>query len=245
MAQHASTIGFVNRFCRYQLRTTDVEGADAFYRDLLGDGFWGRGLDVGPLPAPLAARGVPANWLGHVGVEDVVPPMYRFLEAGATRLGAPPADGRDSAGVVLRDPFGANVGLTPLSGEPVEDRVAWHLLSARDEERAIELYASVLGWTPLERQDLGERGRHVTFTWASTGGPVGSTSDLARRPHVHAQWLFFFATADLDASIARVRDLGGLALRPETTADGHRVVACDDPQGAAFGLYETTASRRS
>src|SRR6185503_1237448 len=106
MAQHASTIGFVNRFCRYQLRTTDVEGADAFYRDLLGDGFWGRGLDVGPLPAPLAARGVPANWLGHVGVEDVVPPMYRFLEAGATRLGAPPADGRDSAGVVLRDPSG-------------------------------------------------------------------------------------------------------------------------------------------
>ena len=61
---------------------------------------------------------------------------------------------------------------------------------------------------------------------------------MASRPHVHAQWLYFFATPDLDASIARVRELGGLALRPTTTADGHRVVACDDPQGAAFGLYE-------
>lgn len=233
-----------NRFCRYELRTTDVEGASSFYGELFGDDFWGRGVETAALPAPLAARGVPAHWLGHIGVEDVVPVMYRFLEAGATRLGAPPADGRDTAGVVLRDPFGATVALTPAIPTRTDDRVAWHLLTTRDEERAIELYASVLGWTPLERQDLGERGRHVTFAWDPSGQPVGSTSDIARRPHVHAQWLLFFATPDLDASIARVRNLGGLALRPETTADGHRVVACDDPQGAAFGLYETAWGTR-
>jgi uncharacterized protein len=228
----------VNRFCRYELRTTDVDGARAFYSDLFGDGFWARGIEVVPLPPPLAARGVPPNWLGHIGVDDVVPPMYRLLEAGATRLGAPPPDGRDSSGVVLRDPFGANLALMPLNGEPAGDRVAWHLLASRDEERAIELYANALGWTALERQDLGERGRHVTFAWEGSGPPVGSTSDVARRPNVHAQWLFFFSTPDLDASIAKVSALGGLALRPDTTADGQRVVACDDPQGAAFGLYE-------
>jgi uncharacterized protein len=228
-----------SRFCRYQLRTTDVEGARAFYTDLFGEDFWGRGVDVVPLPPALAARGVPANWLGHIGLDDVVPAMYRFMDAGAARLGAPPAVGRDTAGVVLRDPCGANVALSPLNGEQIDDRVAWHLLSSRDEERAIEVYASVLGWTPLERQDLGERGRHVTFAWDASGQPVGSTSDVARRPHVHAQWLFFFATSDLDASMARVRDLGGLTVRPERTADGHRVVASDDPQGAAFGLYES------
>ena len=78
-----------NRFCKYQLRSLDVDGARAFYSDLLGGGFWGDGVDVSPLPAAAAARGVPGYWLGHIGVEDVVPPMYRFLEAGATRLGAP------------------------------------------------------------------------------------------------------------------------------------------------------------
>src|SRR5688500_19846375 len=112
-----------NPFSRYQLRTTDVDGARAFYLALFGD-FWGRGVDVTPLPAALAARGVPANWLGHIGVDDVVPPLYRFMDAGATRLGAPPPDGRDTAGVVLRDPFGANVALTPLAGEPSPERVA-------------------------------------------------------------------------------------------------------------------------
>ena len=227
-----------SRFDRYELRTTDVEGARAFYREIFGDGFWTTGIDVAPLPAPALARGVPPYWLGHIGVEDVVPVMYQFFDAGATRLGLPPADGRDTAGVVLRDPFGANVALMPGTAAPNDHRVAWHLHGSRDEERAFEFYARVLGWTALERQDLGARGRHVTFSWNGTGRPVGSTSDIARRPHVHAQWLYFFRTPNLEASLARARDLGALPLPPTTTADGHRVAACDDPQGGAFGLYE-------
>ena len=224
-------------FCRYELRSTDVEAARDFYAALFGDGLWGSGIDLAPLPAAAAARGVPGYWLGHIAVDDVVPPMYRFLDAGATRLGAPPADGRDSAGVVLRDPFGAIVALAP-GAAPGNDRITWHLHVSRDEERAFGLYEGVLGWTALDRHDLGERGRHVTFTWDGRRSAVGSACDMASRPHVHAQWLYFFATRDLDASVARVRELNGLALRPTTTADGHRVVACDDPQGAAFGLYE-------
>jgi predicted enzyme related to lactoylglutathione lyase len=55
---------------------------------------------------------------------------------------------------------------------------------------------------------------------------------------VHAQWLYFFRTMDLDRALARVRELGGLTLPPSTTPDGHFLAACDDPQGAAFGLYQ-------
>jgi predicted enzyme related to lactoylglutathione lyase len=225
-------------FCRYELRSTDVKAARAFYTALFGNRFWGAGIDVAPLPAAAAARGVPGYWLGHLAVEDVVPPMYRFLDAGATRLGAPPADGHDSGSVVLRDPFGAIVALTNANGAPNEARVAWHLHVSRDEERAFGLYEGILGWTALDRQDLGERGRLVTFTWNGRRTAVGSACDMASRPHVHAQWLYFFATPDLDVSIVRVRELGGLTLRPTTTAEGHHVVACDDPQGAAFGLFE-------
>jgi predicted enzyme related to lactoylglutathione lyase len=228
----------LNRFSRYELRTTDVPGAHAFYGDVFGDIFWGGGLDTALLPAPALARGVPPYWLGHIGVEDVVQTMYRFFDAGATRLGPPPPDGRDNAGVVLADPYGAKLALTPGTVDRRDIRVAWHLLSTRDETRAIELYASILGWTALDHQDLGERGRHVTFTWDAAGAPVGSTSDIARQPHVHPQWLFFFRTPDLDAALTRVRELGGLTLPATRTPEGARVAACDDPQGGAFGLYE-------
>src|SRR5689334_11119394 len=152
-----------NPFCHYQLRSTDVDGARAFYAELFGNDFW-RDVDVVPLPSAAVARGVPGYWLGHIAVNDVVPPMYRFLEAGAKRLGPPSPDGRDDAGVVLNDPFGAKLGLMPATGSTAtHQRVAWHLLSARDEARAFELYAAILGWTPLEYQDLGAQGRHLTF----------------------------------------------------------------------------------
>ena len=70
-----------------------------------------------------------------------------------------------------------------------------------------------------------------------TGRSVGSVADTARLPGVHPQWLFFFPVADLEASLEKVRAAGGIALAPFRTSNGHRAVACDDPQRAAFGLW--------
>jgi len=236
----------LNRFCRYELRTTDVEAAREFYRDLLGDDFWRHGIELGSLPAHAAARGAPPHWIGHIGVDDVVGVVYRFLDAGATLLGR--RGGRDAASqvvdasnTVVRDPNGALVALTSATPAAVDaaQNVAWHLLTARDEAQAFAVYSDLFGWERVETFDLGrERGRHVTFTWKRGGAAVGSTSNIAQLSHVHAQWLFFFRTENLAASLAIVRALGGLTLPPTETADGDLVAACDDPQGAAFGVYQ-------
>jgi hypothetical protein len=173
-----------------------------------------------------------------VGVDDVVGTMLRFVQSGATQLGPAARAGKD-ARAILRDPFGALVALTSTSPAPRFDHVSWHLLSARDEARAFALYAELFGWTALEALDLGpERGRHVTFRWDGATEAVGSTSNVARLPHVHSQWLFYFPTDNMDESLARVRHSGGLTLPVRVTAEGHLVAACDDPQGAAFGLYQ-------
>jgi len=73
------TYGRMNTFCRYQLRTTDVDSAHAFYADLFGADFWRDGIEVQSLPAAAAARGAPPHWLGHIHVEDVVGAMLRFV----------------------------------------------------------------------------------------------------------------------------------------------------------------------
>jgi predicted enzyme related to lactoylglutathione lyase len=58
-------------------------------------------------------------------------------------------------------------------------------------------------------------------------------------PSVHPQCLFFFGVASIDASLAKVRALGGFTLEAVRMSSGHLVAACDDPEGAAFGLYQT------
>ena len=67
---------------------------------------------------------------------------------------------------------------------------------------------------------------------------MGGVADIARLPHVHPQWLFFFRTDSLEQSLARVRDLGGLTLPITATPEGNLLAPCDDPQGAAFALFE-------
>ncbi len=228
----------MNRFCHYELRTTDVDAARAFYSDLLGARFWEDRVSVDELPPQAAARGKPPHWLGHIGVDDVVGATHRFVQSGATQLGPSTPSGND-ARAILRDPFGAIVALVPRSPAPGANPVRWHLLSARDEALAFGLYAELFGWTSIQALDLGpERGRHLTFTWDGTTEAVGSTSNVARLPHVHPQWLFFFPTDNLDESLARVRTSGGLTLPVVTTAEGNLVAVCDDPQGAAFGLHQ-------
>jgi uncharacterized protein len=219
-----------NRFVRYQLRTTDVDAARTFYAALLGSRFWGDGIDLAPLAPRAAARGAPAHWVGYIGVDDVVGTELRFASHGATQLGPG----------LLRDPFGALVALTDARDAPQDNRVAWHVLHTRDGATAFTVYADLFGWTPIETHDLGpQRERHQTFGWDDSRVAVGCTTDSAQRPQVHAQWLFFFRTAAINRSLDTVRELGGLAFNAMETPDGDLVAPCDDPQGAAFALFQS------
>lgn len=80
--------------------------------------------------------------------------------------------------------------------------------------------------------------RHRSLAWADGQPTIGMISDIAGRPEVHPHWLFLFAVPSLDAAVARVRSLGGIAIGPTALPNGARVAVCDDPQGAAFGLIE-------
>jgi uncharacterized protein len=233
-----------NRFCRYELRTTDVDAARAFYAHLLGPQFWGNAVDVQPLPSPAARRGAPAHWLGHIGVDDVVGSALRFIEAGATQLGQPPNSPIDASRAVLRDPFGALVALTAERDAPGDERVSSHLLHTRDESAAFDLYQGLFGWLPLELVDArSPGGRLQLFGWERSASVAGATTNAATLPNVHPQWMFFFRTENLQQSLRKVSRWGGLALSPTTAPDGHWVAPCDDPQGAAFGLWEAARRR--
>jgi predicted enzyme related to lactoylglutathione lyase len=227
------------RFSRYLLRTTDVAAATAFYDAVLER----RGDGIVPLHESAIARGARSHWLGHVGVLAIggaEAVAARFVERGATRLGPPPGAGDF---VVLRDPGGAVVGVTDGAAGSSAG-VAWHQLNTQDPDTAAANYKALFGWSFAEKLDLGRLGRHQRFAFGDGASSDGMVSDVAGRPEVHTHWLFFFSVPSLDVGIDRVRKHGGLVIGPVELPNGVRVAACDDAQGAAFGLVEPEGAAR-
>jgi len=224
------------KFCRFELRTTDVEAARVFYPRILGHD---RAV-IWPLHEQALARGAKPHWLGYLGVDDVDLATARFVERGATALGpAPPTVSGDRA-VVLRDPGGAIVALsTPpsQSSEPAVE-VGWHVLNTNDVARATSNYCELFGWALTSPIDLGAEGTFQQFAWQQDGQSVGALAGIAERPGVHPHWLFFFEVDALEPALTATRAAGGSTLAPITLPSGVRMSVCEDPRGAAFALRE-------
>jgi predicted enzyme related to lactoylglutathione lyase len=221
------------RFSRFVLRTTAVDVAAAFYEDVLGHS----GDGIVALSETALARGAQPHWLGQIGVRDVggvESIVSRFLERGATRLG-PPSGIADFA--VLRDPGGAVVAVTDAPG-PSSSGVVWHQLNTKEPARAVANYSALFGWSVPKEIDLGAFGHHQQLAFGPGEPVAGLISDVAGRPEVHTHWLFFFGVPSLDRALQRVRAHDGFVMGPRTLESGVRIAACDDPQGAGFGLIE-------
>jgi predicted enzyme related to lactoylglutathione lyase len=228
-----------NRFNRYELRTTHADSARTFYTAILGPELWGPDVLVSPLPEQARARGAPAHWLGHMSVARVEATADRLKALGAEQLGPAQRAEDGSAHVILRDPFGVILSLRPEEAATRPAPVAWHVMHTKDHERAFATYADLFGWMALESLDLGpDLGSHRVFAWDESGERAGSVANTARQPHIHSQWMFFFPVANIEDSLARVRASGGIALPVLRTSNGDLAAPCDDPQGAAFALYQ-------
>jgi predicted enzyme related to lactoylglutathione lyase len=229
----------MNRFFHYQLRTTDVPAAKAFYASLLGEGV----ADIEPLPKQAIEHGAPAHWLGHIGVDDVEQAARAFAERGATQLGpVVPARGGGKV-AVFRDPGGAVVALasrTTANHPSPKPDVIWHQLHAGNVSQTASTYCDLFGWHVAGQRDHGEHGVHREFAWGPGDPCIGSAVDVAGRSGVHSHWLFHFQVPSLEAAVAKVRSAGGVVLEPTKLENGDRLAMCEDPQGAAFMLHATS-----
>lgn len=213
-------------FRRYALRTTDVEAARTFYRDIAGLEFTTpSGLELWPLPKQAKERGAPPHWLGMIVVEHVERAAEDIVKRGGERLGP------TTTFAAMRDPSGAafaiRAGMKPLAKPPV----SWHHLNTRDIDAAWQFYAELLGWhrTSVD-EDL-----HL-FAWPGATEAAGSISKTARQPGMHPHWLFSFPVEALAPTLERVRAANGQTLAQVKLPSGQRLAACVDPQGAMFGL---------
>lgn len=112
----------------------------------------------------------------------------------------------------------------------------WTDLTAPDAEAARNFYQAVFGW----QYDVGgpEFGGYTTARLGdrSTAGVVGNQPGT---PPMPAAWGLYFATADLNADVARAEQLGAKVLYPAMTVGPFGSMATlTDPTGAQFSLWQ-------
>jgi uncharacterized protein len=244
-------------FAWYELTTTDMEVAKAFYADVVGWGtqdasmpgaaytlFTAGGAPVSGLaglPEEAKKLGFRPGWLGYVGVNDVDAAAERIKQLGGA-VHVPPMDipdiSRFSVGV---DPQMATIALfrwlKPGQEQPAEldtpGRVGWHELIAADWEKAWAFYRELFGWQKAD-VDTGAMGTYQLFS--AGGQTIGGMFNKPAAVPVPF-WLYYFNVGDIDAAAKRVKDGGGQILDGPIEVPGDRwIVQCTDPQGAIFAL---------
>ena len=248
------------RFLWYELATTDVEAAKAFYATVVGwdtqDAsvpqqpytlFTTKGASVSGvmrLPDDASKRGYRPSLLGYIGVDDVDAAAARIEELGGA-VHVPPRDIPNiSRFAVAVDPQMATIAvlkwLTPGQEQPADlsapGHVGWHELLAADWEKALAFYGALFGWRQAHT-DAGAMGSYQVF---SAGGHTigGMYTKPAGVPVPF--WLFYFNTGDIDAAARRVKASRGQILHgPIEVPGGNWIVQCTDPQGAMFALTGT------
>lgn len=201
----------------------------------VGDKFVGA---ISPQPQQQRDAGAPPVWNSYVTVENADQAVARAKELGGTAH----ADAFDvmEAGRmgVIQDPQGAyflvwqpkqhiGAGLVNAPGA-----LSWNELGTPDPDAAAEFYGGLFGWTTSPMEGSPMKYLVITNGERSNGG-IREPMPADAPPF----WLVYFATDDLDGTLAKVQEQGGNVLAPATDIGIAKIAVAQDPQGAVFALY--------
>jgi uncharacterized protein len=249
-------VGYPGCFAWYELLTTDVAAAKAFYGSVLG---WdARAASTPELPyaiflagnAPTCGlmdlpdegrrQGARPRWMAYIGVNDVDVTANRIKRLGGTVL-VPPTDTNIGRISVAADPQTATFALVSElkvgSHQPAESgkpgRVGWHELLAADWEKSLVFYSEVFGWQKVE-SEIGQTDIYHPF---SAGGRTIGGMFTKGPEEPPPFWLLYFNVEDIDTALERVKTGGGKVFQgPFELLGGFWIARCADPQGAGFAL---------
>lgn len=247
------------RIVWFELQSTDVKGAIAFYTEVtgwstqaFGDNYtmWvtpqGPVGGVSTLPEQARQMGATPYWQSNVVVADVDASIEKAKELGGKiyHVESVPEIGRFA---VIGDPQGAVLAMFTPTGESSEHDLSkpgefsWHELFTTDKEAAFSFYTTMFGWQKLGEHDMGPMGTY--WLWGRNGKQLGGMMTMPpgmKSPDgrvVPPSWMYYVTIADFDAAFERAKAKGATVITgPMDVPGGQRVVQLLDPQGAAFAL---------
>lgn len=246
------------------LSSPDVDASKDFYGALFGwdaeDSFEGEtriytnfskdGRAVAGLGAQQPEMaGMPPIWSTYIGVDDA-DAVLAAAEAAGGQVLMPTMQVMDQGSMaILADPTGAVVSLwqagahtgAQLVNEP--DTWSWNELMTRDLPAATAFYGDVFGWTTSVAMDMGpELGPYLVVAGDDPDGVAGMMGMPPGMPEqVPNHWNVYFTVADLDASLARVAELGGKLVNGPDDSPVGRLATVHDAHGGSFSLIQQPA----
>ena len=106
-------------------------------------------------------------------------------------------------------------------------------LPASDADQAQRFYAELFGW---QFADSGMPGIDYRMFQGEPGGAVYPGENAGQGPIV------YFETDDIDAELAKVRELGGQGEDKQPIPGVGWFASCKDPEGNAFSLFQSDES---
>lgn len=243
-------------FIWYELMTTDLDAARAFYGPVVGWAIGAAsgmpGMDYRMIDAPdasvggmmaidddMAAQGMKALWIGYIGVDDVDATAAAIKEHGG-RIHVPPTDIPDVGRFAMAsDPQGAPFyvmrgsveGTSTAFSPDAPGHCCWNELATSDQDKADAFYAAVFGWTNPESMPMGPMGDY-RFLYA---GDIRIGASM--RGEGAPRWQPYFTVPSIAAAIEAVKAHGGrIDNGPHEVPGGNHIIVGTDPQGVRFAL---------
>jgi len=242
--------------CWTDLWTSDVEGSRTFYAELFGweaqdpspefGGYFMFTRNGVPVAGAMGAMGDQAAsdaWQIYLATDDITKTL-EAAEAHGAQIISPSMDVADlGKQAILVDPTGAHLGTWQPGTFPgftvlnEHGAPSWFELHTRDHGAAVSFYRSVFHWETSAVADTDEF-RYTTMRDPSGEGELAGIMDAAAflPEGVPSDWSVYWETDDADATIAKVKALGGsVVMEAEDTPHG-RLATVADPAGARFKL---------
>ncbi|TNF32382.1 MAG: VOC family protein [Deltaproteobacteria bacterium] len=199
-------------------------------------------------------EGVQSHWLGYLAVDDFAGALDFVRDNGGDVHVTPDdyesVDEDDDEPLVtghfgvVTDPQGAV--FAPYAGaeeEPAEGagvvppgRIGWYELLTDDVDGACKWYQELFGWEVGPPIDRGEEG--IAHALARGGRVFGMIRPRLAGDSFPPRWVYYFRVDDIDAAVARVRDLGGFVYEDPAPLDDGRRASLIDPTGAPVGIWQ-------
>ena len=243
------------KFVWFEHHSPDPAKALAFYGPLLGWKSQAMPMgdhtyniimngDTGIGGMTTAQQGAPSAWMSYLSVVDVDASHKKALANGAKSLMAPMDFGSVGRAAVISDPTGATLSLwrdaqpdrPDVEPTPLGDWF-WNEHWSNDDKRALSFYKKTFGYSH-DSMDMGPQGMY--YMLKSKDGKARAGLMKSNMKGAPTMWLPYIRVADCDASVAKAKKLGAMAVAvpPTDVPNIGRFSVIIDSQGAAVALMK-------